>query len=71
MLLKRGSTGPEVKTLQLELNKIGVECKADGIFGVGTETAVKTFQKASGIDADGIVGPATQAKLDESIAAIG
>lgn len=54
MLLKVGSKGKEVKELQ-EFLGIG----ADGIFGKGTEAAVKKWQSANGLGADGIVGPAT------------
>jgi len=54
MLLKVGSRGNEVKLLQ-EFLGIGV----DGIFGKGTEAAVKEFQKINGLVADGIVGPST------------
>jgi N-acetylmuramoyl-L-alanine amidase len=36
---------------------------ADGIFGSQTEEAVKNFQMKNGLKADGIVGPATLAKL--------
>ena len=54
MLLKRGSIGEEVKQLQTALC-IG----ADGIFGSGTESAVKKFQKDNNLVVDGIVGPGT------------
>ena len=54
MLLKVGSKGPEVKSLQ-EFLGIG----ADGIFGKGTEFAVKEFQKLNGLTVDGLVGPGT------------
>lgn len=50
--LARGSTGEAVKELQRLL-------LVDGIFGPATEAAVKKFQKAHGITADGIVGPYT------------
>lgn len=56
--LKKGSRGQEVKTLQQKLHLID-----DGIFGVLTEEAVKEFQKANGLTADGIVGPKTWAAL--------
>lgn len=58
MVLKKGSSGPEVKELQTFL-KIG----ADGIFGSGTEQAVKNWQAQNGLTADGIVGDQTRAKM--------
>lgn len=57
-VLKKGSTGENVKRLQAEL---GLE--DDGVFGPGTESAVKKWQAANGLAADGIVGPKTLAKL--------
>ena len=55
--LKNGSKGGEVKTLQRLLNALGYSCgKVDGIFGNGTLAAVKAFQKAKGLEVDGIVG---------------
>lgn len=58
MLLKRGSSGEDVKKLQ---TKLGLN--ADGVFGPGTESAVKTFQSKNGLTADGIVGDGTWGKL--------
>jgi putative chitinase len=57
-VLKKGSTGENVKRLQAEL---GLE--DDGVFGPNTESAVKKWQTANGLTADGIVGPKTLAKL--------
>jgi hypothetical protein len=54
MFLKVGSRGPEVKQLQEFLN-IG----ADGIFGRGTEAAVKSWQSDNRLEPDGIIGPKT------------
>jgi hypothetical protein len=54
MFLKIGSRGPEVKQLQEFLN-IG----NDGIFGKGTEAAVKSWQSDNRLEPDGIVGPKT------------
>ena len=54
MLLKLGSQGKEVKELQEFL-----EISADGDFGPKTEAAVKKWQLANGLIADGIVGPKT------------
>src|ERR1700754_1708138 len=57
-VLKRGSHGPRVVKVQRWLG-IG----ADGIFGPGTQAAVKAFQRSHGLTADGIVGPATWSAL--------
>lgn len=66
MILKVGSKGEDVKKLQEALNKLGFNCGTpDGIFGAKTEAAVKAFQQRYGLAVDGIVGPATQAKLEE------
>ena len=54
MLLKVGSRGKQVKDLQEFLG-----ADADGIFGKGTEAAVKEWQAANGLVADGLVGSAT------------
>lgn len=40
---------------------------SDGDFGPGTSEAVKAFQTAEGIASDGIVGPATWAKLQNKV----
>ena len=64
MLLKKGSSGEEVRDLQELLNKAGYDCgTADGVFGTKTETAVKRFQAEHGLGADGIVGEKTWAML--------
>ena len=54
MILKKGSTGPEVKELQEAL-----EISADGIFGSDTEAAVMKVQTDNNLVVDGIVGPNT------------
>ncbi|NLV21345.1 MAG: hypothetical protein GXY49_05105 [Syntrophomonadaceae bacterium] len=59
-----GSQGNEVVTLQQTLNTQGYWCgEADGIFGPKTYAAVIKFQRAKGLDVDGIVGPNTKAAL--------
>lgn len=65
-LIRRGSTGPSVVTIQTELNRISQNYPAipkvpvvDGIFGVRTEAAVRKFQEIFNLMPDGIVGPAT------------
>lgn len=57
--LRVGSRGPDVADVQEVVGAV----PNDGIFGRGTEAAVKAWQEANGLVADGIVGPATQAKM--------
>ena len=57
-LYKVGSRGEVVKQIQKALHLI-----PDGIFGKLTEEAVISFQNQNGLKPDGIVGPATLAKL--------
>lgn len=57
-VLRKGSRGDGVKLMQ---EALGVG--ADGVFGPGTERALKSWQAANGLTADGIAGPATFAKL--------
>lgn len=63
--LRRGSKGEEVVELQTLLAKDGSTLEIDGIFGIGTMSAVKSFQKRHGLEVDGIVGPKTWAELDK------
>lgn len=63
-LLKSGDKGPEVKTLQEDLTKLGYQHgEPDGIFGPRTEAVVRMAQKENGVAVDGIVGPETRAAL--------
>ena len=59
---KRGSIGEQVKQIQKALG-----IKADGIFGKGTEDAVKKFQGENYLTADGKVGPKTMKILMEKM----
>ena len=64
VVLKVGSSGSQVRTLQTKLNNWGYDAgKADGIFGSATKAAVIRFQKKNGLVADGIVGAKTAAAL--------
>jgi N-acetylmuramoyl-L-alanine amidase len=58
MVLKKGSTGPEVEELQKILG-----IKVDGDFGPATELAVMKYQGQNSLTPDGIVGPKTWAKM--------
>ena len=59
MLLKKGDNNENVKLMQ---QKLGIEPAVTN-FGPKTEAAVKAWQSANGLTADGIVGPATWAKI--------
>ena len=62
--LELGSEGSEVKKLQKRLIDLGyLSGTADGKFGEKTETALKAFQEANGLEADGKAGTKTQNKL--------
>lgn len=61
---RKGARGKITALIQERLNAKGFNCGAiDGIFGSGTENAVKAFQRAMGLTADGIVGVNTWTKL--------
>lgn len=63
-VLKIGSSGTQVRTLQTKLNNWGYDAgTVDGIFGSKTQAAVKRFQQKNGLVADGIVGSKTAAAL--------
>lgn len=71
VLSKIGSRGDEVIQVQTALKNMGYYLGgADGEFGVKTQDALMRFQKARGIEADGIVGPETLKALGLSIDAI-
>ncbi|AFZ20349.1 peptidoglycan-binding domain-containing protein [Allocoleopsis franciscana] len=59
-LLKEGSSGPLVKQLQQALKDKGFNPGTiDGVFGLGTKAAVRAFQQANKLEADGLVGKQT------------
>ena len=67
-ILRKGSTGPEVKSLQKKLLQIGYylgSYGADGDYGDATVTAVRKFQKDNSLAVDGEAGPNTLAAVDK------
>lgn len=66
--LKLNSQGTKVSQLQTDLKQLGYYyAKITGNFGAKTEAAVKAFQKAKGLTADGVAGTKT---LDAIAAAV-
>ena len=66
--VRKGARGADVVILQLVLIEEGFSLPlfgADGRFETETETAVKKFQQANGLQSDGIVGPKTMEALDK------
>lgn len=67
-VLKQGSRGDLVKTMQTKLIKWGyLTGSADGVFGAKTKAAVIKFQKKNGLSADGIVGTRTAQAMGISL----
>jgi zinc D-Ala-D-Ala carboxypeptidase len=68
--LRQGMTGADVKELQIRVAGFAAASAShtrvaiDGDFGPGTLAAVRRFQSAYGVTADGVVAASTQAKLN-------
>ncbi len=62
-VLTIGHQGEDVMRLQTDLSSAGFPVEVDGLFGPKTEAAVRRFQSARQIKADGIVGAKTWAAL--------
>lgn len=67
-LYRVGDEGPAVRDIQDRLAALGFDASKDAraTFGESTKLAVRGFQKAKGLDADGIVGPDTWRSLYEA-----
>ena len=74
--LRRGSTGGDVVTVQVSLNRISQNYPAipkvsvDGVFGANTEEAVKAFQRIFNLTPDGVVGRSTWYALVRTYVAV-
>lgn len=60
--LRTGSRGPDVARVQAVLGEV-----ADGIFGEVTRAAVRAWQSARGLAADGVVGPKTWERMSAPV----
>lgn len=67
-LIHLGHAGLQVQDVQQRLADLGLSCAGDpaGEFGEDTRQAVRSFQQARGLQADGIVGPDTWRSLLEA-----
>lgn len=63
ILTQQGDSGAKVRAVQSQLRESGATITVDGAFGPATATAVKNFQAAKGLSADGIVGDNTWNKM--------
>lgn len=74
--LRAGSRGNSVRTIQQQLNVISTaypripKVAEDGVFGTGTENAVKEFQKIFNLTPDGVVGFNTWYKISAIYVAV-
>lgn len=69
-VLENGNEGASVKALQqlllangYKMQNNGKTYSTDGIFGAATDKALRAYQKAHGLEADGICGPLTWSSL--------
>lgn len=64
--VKRGVNGDDARKVQARLTELGFgPLVADGIFGKGSEAALKRFQEAVGLPASGVCDPAVWDRLDD------
>ena len=65
--VEMGMTGSVVQSVQYMLIDTGyLSDGADGVFGSGTQSAVRRFQADHGLDADGVVGTQTMQALADA-----
>lgn len=65
MALERGDRGPSVRRLQEQLRNVGFyQAPITQVYDIRTENAVRRFQKAAGLEQNGVVGATTQGKLN-------
>lgn len=62
-VLRKGSAGNDVKTLQILLTRRGFDVPSTGYFGKITRRSVRRFQRSQDLAADGVAGPMTRAAL--------
>lgn len=69
-VLRNGSEGTDVESLQTNLIRLGFNCGrwgADGDFGDATEEAVRKFQTKYKLEVDGIYGKKSHAAMEDAM----
>jgi peptidoglycan hydrolase-like protein with peptidoglycan-binding domain len=69
--LRRGMSGPDVRTLQRQLKTLGYGLVADGAYGVRTVRSVKRYERKRGLAADGVVDPSEAQQIAQDAGASG
>lgn len=65
--LRQGDRSPQVRNIQVRLQQLGYfNARPTGYFGPITRASVLRFQRDSGLQADGVVGPQTQTVLQDN-----
>lgn len=67
--LEYGDVGERVRLYQEKLKRAGYEIEVDGSFGPAMRTIVQQFQRDNGLVVDGLLGPASQKRLNEILLA--
>ena len=67
--LRRGMSGPDVRTLQRQLRTLGYRLAADGQYGVRTARNVRRYERKRGLAADGVVDPAEAQQIAQDAGA--
>jgi peptidoglycan hydrolase-like protein with peptidoglycan-binding domain len=58
----------DIATLQTDLNKLGASLTVDGSLGANTRRAIRAFQRAHGLEADGVAGHGTWKMINTVLA---
>lgn len=67
--LRQGMRGADVRALQTDLAELGFTTTTSGVFDAKTTAAVKSFERAYGLKANGIVNSSFVTQLDHVLAA--
>ena len=66
VIVKRGVNGDDARKVQQQLSELGFgPLVPDGVFGKGSEAALRRFQEVIGVTADGVCDPLTWSRLND------